>query len=271
MFDVPTFLAISLSAVVAIAFAVPKQIDLMIRLRTADGEALPSRLLLTVGATLQQCILAVGLAAAGAATAPRVGLSAPWFEAVAHDRSKIVSEAAAQLPLALLVGAVSAGAFLWLYYRVFRPRLTDHQVERTESLRMELGLTGRVLMGGVAEEVMFRWGVMSVLAWAVAAVGVGSVAAIWTAIVVSGVLFGLGHLPGAVAVGVPLTRTIVVMAIVLNLLVAVGFGWLFWRSGLLAAIVAHALVHVLWYPIDRRLAPRASTPPAPDADQAASA
>jgi hypothetical protein len=269
VFDVPTFIAISVSAVLAIAFAMPRQIDLMVRLRAADGEALPSRLLLTVGATLQQGLLAVGLAAAGAATAPRVGLSAPWFAAVAHDPSRIAAEAAAQLPQALLVGTVSAAAFLGLYYRVFRPRLTPHQVQRTESLRMELGLAGRVLMGGVAEEVMFRWGVMSVLAWAIAAMGVGSVPAIWIAIVVSGVLFGLGHLPGAVAVGVPLTRTLVVMAIVLNLLVAVGFGWLFWRSGLLAAIVAHALVHVLWYPIDRRLGPRMSTPP--PADAAASA
>ena len=46
-------------------------------------------------------------------------------------------------------------------------------------------------------------------------------------------------------------RQIVTMAVALNLVVALIFGWLFWHHGLLAAIVAHALVHAMWYPLER--------------------
>lgn len=32
--------------------------------------------------------------------------------------------------------------------------------------------------------------------------------------------------------------------------VGIAFGWLFWQYGLLAAILSHALIHVLWFPIE---------------------
>ena len=41
------------------------------------------------------------------------------------------------------------------------------------------------------------------------------------------------------------------MAISLNMVVGLAFGWLFWQHGLLAAIVAHALLHAAWYPLER--------------------
>ena len=142
--------------------------------------------------------------------------------------------------------------FLVLYYRVFRPRMAAEDVAGTEQLRTSMGLLGRMLMGGVAEEVMFRWGVMSVMAWlAVSVVGMPADVGMWAAIVVAGLLFGLGHLPGAMAAGVKITKLIVVTAIVLNTLAALAFGWLFWQYGLLAAIVAHALLHAVWHPLER--------------------
>jgi hypothetical protein len=33
------------------------------------------------------------------------------------------------------------------------------------------------------------------------------------------------------------------------------FGWLFWQVGLLAAMVAHVLFHLVWLPFDRRYYP----------------
>jgi len=102
---------------------------------------------------------------------------------------------------------------------------------------------------------MFRWGVMSVVAWlAIGVAGMPTPWGMWVAIVVAGLLFGLGHLPGAAAVGVKITKPVVVTAVVLNLVVALAFGWLFWRHGLLAAIVAHGLVHAVWHPLERRYA-----------------
>lgn len=79
-------------------------------------------------------------------------------------------------------------------------------------------------------------------------------AVVWSAIVLTGLIFGLIHLPGVVAAGAKLTRPLILTAIVLNLWVSLFCGWLFWQYGLLAAILAHMLVHVFWYPFDKRFA-----------------
>ena len=249
MFDLALFLLLSTLAVGAIVIAIPKHVVTLLELR---GEAeLPTRLVM-VGATVQQSLLAVGLVAAGTAAAPKVGLQAPWFTAVANGEGLALSRAATQLAPALLLGGLVTAVFLWLYYRVFRPRMRPEDVSRIEEARKSMGLLGRLAMGGVAEELMFRWGVMSVLAWAAISVaGLPTGAGMWTAILLSGLLFGLGHLPGVAAVRVPITGLIISAAVVLNWLVAVVFGWLFWQHGLLAAIVAHGLVHACWHPLER--------------------
>jgi membrane protease YdiL (CAAX protease family) len=60
----------------------------------------------------------------------------------------------------------------------------------------------------------------------------------WTANVLAAAIFGVGHLPATAAL-MALTPLVVTRALVLNGLAGVVFGWLYWRRGLLAAMVAH--------------------------------
>ena len=60
----------------------------------------------------------------------------------------------------------------------------------------------------------------------------------WAAIVVTALVFGIGHLPATAAV-LPLTPLVVARALLLNGLGGLLFGWLYWRRGLLAAMLAH--------------------------------
>lgn len=252
-FDVPQFLLVSAFAVAVLALAVPGQVKRLMSRRSDSKVRVP---LVMVGAVIQQSVLAVGLAAAGSALAPMSGLEAPWFAAVSHGEGLGLEEAAAQLPAALGVGAASTALFLLLYYQVFRRRMETEDASRLEELRTSTGFFGRMLMGGVAEEVMFRWGVMSVMAWlTISALGLPMGLGMWLAIVVAGLLFGLGHLPGAMASGVKITKLIVAMALTLNMVVALSSGWLFWQYGLLAAIVAHALLHAIWHPLEKSQRP----------------
>ncbi|ELZ88312.1 CPBP family intramembrane glutamic endopeptidase [Haloferax sulfurifontis] len=106
----------------------------------------------------------------------------------------------------------------------------------------------RFLYGGITEELMLRFGLMSVLAfvgWRVT--GRRTVpprpAIMWAAIVVSAVLFGLGHLP-ALAQSVDLTTALIARTVLLNAVAGILFGWLYWRRSLEAAVVAHASFHV---------------------------
>lgn len=250
MFDLRIFAAVLLVSVPGIVITVPRLID-----RIADrsggtlpnGKPLPARSVLVTLGIVQSVVLVAGLSAVGSIFAPRVGLGAPVISALVHG-----SDVAAALPNPLAVIGISlAGAvpFLVLYYAVFRPWLDAETAATADGLRRQLGLGARLLYGGVVEEVLMRWGVMSLLAWLFGLLFAPQVA-LWSAIVVSGILFGLGHIPSYVGAGctpgVPLYTT----QIVLNLLAAVIFGYLFMRFGLLAAIVSHMLFHLVWYPID---------------------
>jgi hypothetical protein len=75
-----------------------------------------------------------------------------------------------------------------------------------------------------------------------------SVPVLWVATILAAALFGLGHLP-MTSMMVPLTPLIIVRAFVLNGLLGVGFGYLYWTRGLESAMLAHLsadlLLHVL--------------------------
>ncbi len=108
--------------------------------------------------------------------------------------------------------------------------------------------------GGIVEELLLRWGVMTLLvwlAWRLGQRGQGAPrsALVWAAIILAAVLFGLGHLP-ALAGMVTLTPLIVFRTVLLNALGGLLFGWLFWRRNLETAMVAHAAGHVGFFVIN---------------------
>jgi membrane protease YdiL (CAAX protease family) len=90
---------------------------------------------------------------------------------------------------------------------------------------------------------------MSAVAWMLSRIWRQRPAGIfWAANLAAAVLFGLLHVPATAAL-VGITPLVVVRAIVLNGLVGVVAGWLYWRRGLESAMVAHfcadLVVHVL--------------------------
>jgi membrane protease YdiL (CAAX protease family) len=70
----------------------------------------------------------------------------------------------------------------------------------------------------------------------------------WIANILAAVLFGLGHLP-ALTTLVPITPLVIAREVVLNGLLGIVFGWLYWKRGLEAAMISHfsadIVLHVL--------------------------
>lgn len=108
--------------------------------------------------------------------------------------------------------------------------------------------------GGIAEEVLLRLGLLTLLAWVGRFInktpeGRPTLVVLWTANILAAVLFGLGHLPAAAAMGIPLTAMFVLRTVVLNGLIGLAAGWLYWTRGLEAAIISHfsadIVLHVL--------------------------
>lgn len=95
--------------------------------------------------------------------------------------------------------------------------------------------------GGIVEEVLSRLFTMSLLVWLLAR-WKGGAARPWmfvVAIVLSALLFGAGHLPGAFSSGTPHTLVAIARIVLLNTVVGVAFGWLYWKRSLEHAMVAH--------------------------------
>jgi hypothetical protein len=103
---------------------------------------------------------------------------------------------------------------------------------------------------GVSEETFCRLLGMSLVAWLGGLLfhdsnGRPRAAVMWVAIIALALEFGIGHLRSAAGMGWPMDPLIITRALVLNGIVGVAFGWLFWKYGLESAILAHALADVI--------------------------
>ena len=203
----------------------------------------PAPLWLIGLAGLLQNGLLLGLAVwAGVALAPPLGLRAPVFEAAATGR-RIVPELASQALPGIVTG-VSAGLLLFVFTR-FSPREIAELAGRYNP-----PLFARMLYGGITEEVLLRWGVMTGMTWLIWRFlqhrqDAVRPAYVWLAIVLSALIFGLGHLPVAHFLLGGLTPSILLWVIGANTSLGILFGWLFWRRGLESAMVAHAMTHLV--------------------------
>lgn len=199
----------------------------------AGVRALPAPLWVVVLAALASNALIFAPAIlVGLWLGPQVGLGAPEIEAWTVGRVPSVQRLAPALSIGLGVAAAVVALDLW----VFAPRLPALPQAPTPSPLAGLLAS---LYGGIAEETLMRLGVMTVAVWALAKLARGTRPWIyWFAIVLAAALFGLGHLPATSAV-LPLTALVVARAIVLNGVAGVAFGWLYWRRGLLAAMLSH--------------------------------
>jgi membrane protease YdiL (CAAX protease family) len=117
-----------------------------------------------------------------------------------------------------------------------------------------LGLLSSVLYGGIVEEVWLRLGVMTLMVWGLGlslrrhfALDQLPAWVFWVAIGASALLFAAGHLPVTFALLCPASgdcTPLIVRALLLNGIGGLGFGYLYWRHGLIAAMVAHMLTHI---------------------------
>lgn len=203
---------------------------------------------MTALSVLQPMLLVAGAVAIGAALAPRLGLRSHIVEKTVANQP-LLPALRAELPLAATLGAIGYGVIALLDL-LFRPLLGEAaQALATSGQHATIsGVLGALLYGGITEELLLRWGLMTLLVWIGWRVtqrgeSLPRPALVWSAIVLAAVLFGLGHLPATAGV-VPLTTPVVARAILLNGILGVVFGWLYWRRSLESAMLAHAMFHV---------------------------
>jgi hypothetical protein len=167
----------------------------------------------------------------------------------AHQRHLPVGHAFHWVQAGVLVGvcvALGQGLFDWWFWQTL-PSAQVSLIRQAAEISTVSPLTGLLLplLQAVNEELMLRWGLVSGLLWVLALMfrqppGRPKAALAWAAILGVAVLSVAGQLPSlAYAItndpaGILLLHTALAGAVA-----GIAYGWLFWKHGLEAAILAH--------------------------------
>ncbi|WP_439526486.1 CPBP family intramembrane glutamic endopeptidase [Roseovarius mucosus] len=239
-FFVPFFVWLFLGGLGLVALSLGQDIDALRELSSLpDVSDQVLRALIVV----QPLLLLVAGVGAGVALGERVGLRS-WVTARLRGDLPPVMHVSS-LAVAALLG-FGTGAVVVVLDRLVAPSIGVPSVGSLPDIGTALIA---ISYGGITEELMLRYGLMTLLVW------VG--ARVWTtrpprlyfgALLVSAFLFGAGHLP-AMAALIPLTPIVVLRTVGLNALLGLAFGWLFWRRGLEHAMVAHVATHLAFWSV----------------------
>lgn len=194
--------------------------------------------------SLNPLLLVLGFSAIGGALAHRAGLHS-ILAGTAQGQPTPVRVWIACAGWGLLVGAA-----VHTLDRLLAPALGQawQDLAQTQTGSPESRLLVGLVYGGLAEEVIARWGLMSALTWGgLRLLGPAQTRLVLTlAVMLSALAFGAAHLP-VLAAQIDLSAALIGRTLLLNVLGASVYGWLFCRHHLEAAMVAHAASHLgLW-------------------------
>jgi hypothetical protein len=204
-----------------------------------------------------QSVVLMGVATGlGLFIARRIGLGAPLLEGLLAGKD-VTAQAVTMIAPALILGIASSSVLLLLEITVFWPRLPKSMRETVPIPSLWKRLLASVY-GGIDEEILLRLFLLSLLAWLIGFAwrlpdGMPTLGALWLANVIAAVVFGLGHLPATAAL-VKLTPLLVGRAILLNGIVGIATGYLYWRYGLEAAMLAHFSADIVLHGIGDSIA-----------------
>jgi hypothetical protein len=212
---------------------------------TKLGLPLPTLLALQ---TVQNAILFAVMIFLGLLLAGRVGLGTPILDSLTRGE-RVADKVRQVMPRSVIFGVLVTMIVLGLEFLYFQPAILKELGARAATLNLQTSQPAAwkgflaSFYGGIAEEIALRLFGMSLFVWLGKFIsktpeGKPTNAVFWTANIVAAVLFGLGHLP-TVSLLIPLTPLVITRTIILNGLIGVVCGWLYWKRGLESAMMSH--------------------------------
>ncbi|MDX6500750.1 MAG: hypothetical protein QOG23_4010 [Blastocatellia bacterium] len=228
------------AAIFGAAAGIPFALEVL-RPLIENSPPIPIPLPLLVLIAVAQNVLLFGVfIGVGLLLARKIGLGAPLLESwLYHEESPV--RAVDSFKAGALVG-IAVGVILTVIILFVAPHMPGLPFVRAAQASIWKRLLA-CFYGGLDEEILTRLFLLTLFAW----LGVrifqrqkarALSATFWIANVLVAVLFGLGHLPAASRV-MQITPAVVVVALVMNGIAAISFGYLYWKRGLESAMIAH--------------------------------
>lgn len=246
------FVGISLPGILLL---IPSLKKLHHQLKQKTTKKFPSPLKFIIISTAQSIIFVLIASTVGIILSSKVGLHAPFLELLSKGifSTEVLLD---QIYAGVLLGFAGSIIFLIIYYKIIKEWLDPLTFEKMNDLRHSVGLGVRIFYGGIVEEILFRWGVMTLLVWIGLEFSIQKIYVLWLSILLTGILFGICHLPAYLINGCKKSSKFMVTVIGLNLFASVVFGWAFAKFGFCSAMIAHAVFHCVWYPVDKKFSSR---------------
>lgn len=230
------------------------QQQLTVLTRETIAEVPPLWVMLLQG--LQYAVLLAIAILIGIGCVRRVGLRSHLIDYMVFHTPKSPFFAS-EMKWSLGISAVTTIVLL-LLNRLIEPALPEALRAANNAEPNWLTSLTAMLYGGITEEILMRWGLMSLFVWVgwkllKQGVALPSQAIYQGAIVLVAVLFGLLHLPMTATI-TPLTPLVIIRALLLNGIAGITYGWLFWQYSLEAAMLAHISFHAFVFALNVLLA-----------------
>ena len=215
-------------------FPLPREALTLLNQNFTDGQI---NALLLINPTL---FLILGIAL-GTSFYKKLGLTLPLIE------SLLCKKKIPKLYPMLIVGiggGIFSGLLITITTLLFQSYLPDEFLQLNESFHP--GLAVRFLYGGITEEIIVRFGIMTFIIWlAYKLMHSLRPAVFWIGILLSSLIFALLHLPFLFALLEEPSSAVIAYVLMANSLGGIVFGWLYWKIGLEMAMLAHIITHVV--------------------------
>jgi membrane protease YdiL (CAAX protease family) len=189
---------------------------------------------------IQGAVLLIVAIGVGLPSAHAVGLGAPMVESIL--RGQYFSGLISAMPVTAVISGLTTSIVILLLDRMlFVRHLPGRFGEITSKIPISYSFLAS-LYGGITEEILVRLFLFSFLAWLLSALyrstSVLHAGGWWIINVIVAILFGAGHLPLMRAI-IGLSAVTVTRTFLLNGTAGILFGWLYWKYGLEASMIAH--------------------------------
>jgi len=233
------FWLLLLASVVGVASLLPYLLALFQKIISVRSLPMPLPALITVQ-VMQNVILFAAFIWLGLVLAPKTGIELPILQRWLYGRVAPPPKNAARIPL--ISGAALAAILLLIFYAFFLPRIPEWPI----GVEAAMPIWKRFLAcfyGAINEEIVARLFVLSLILWLLIKVArqrspQASPIIFWVANLIIAGLFAAGHIPAA-KVFLPITPLVLVALFTLNGTASLLFGYLCWKRGLEAAMLAH--------------------------------
>ncbi|MCA0991445.1 CPBP family intramembrane glutamic endopeptidase [Pseudalkalibacillus hwajinpoensis] len=195
---------------------------------------LPDENVLSLALTIQAGVITFVLSLIGLLLQKKTS-----FQLIAHSKAR--RGAGLAILFGLLTGFMIIAGDAALFSK-FLPELETNPPAFSLS-----GLLGGVFYGGVVEEVMMRLFGMTLIIFLISKLRKGknpSNKSYWLAIILTSLLFAVGHLPANALIFGELSFLVTTRAILLNGIGGMFFGYLYWKHGFWFSVLSHMMAHV---------------------------